>query len=118
MTILLLLITWAGGIHEPKRIILRMAPAKSAYLRFLLLWAAVVPLVTINVSYLTGVSFEHLPACIPYLSGCTSVSATGRVAPESLIFKAGMLSSAVVLALLWRRSDCERQHGVERRMER
>ncbi len=91
-----------------------MAPAKSAYLRFLLLWAAVVPLVTINVSYLVGVSFEHLPACIPYLSGCTSVSATGRVAPESLIFKAGMLSSAVVLALLWQRSATFLQAGGKR----
>ena len=80
-----------------------MTQGKSEYLRALPLWAAVVPLVTINVCYLVGVALEHLPACIPYFSGCTSVSSTGRIAPEALIFKAGMLSSAVVLALLWHR---------------
>ena len=80
-----------------------MTQGRSEYLRALPLWAAVVPLVTINVCYLVGVALEHLPACIPYLSGCTSVSSAGRIAPESLLFKAGMLSSAVVLALLWHR---------------
>jgi hypothetical protein len=72
-------------------------------LQALPLWAAIVPLVTINLCYLIAVSLEHVPACIPYLSGCTSVSSTGRIEPESLIFKAGMLSSAVVLALVWLR---------------
>jgi len=67
------------------------------------LWAAVVPLATINICYLIAVSLEHLPACITYISGCTSVSSTGRSLPESLIFKAGMLSSAVVLGLMWHR---------------
>lgn len=80
-----------------------MAQGKSEYLRALPLWAAVVPLVTINVCYVLGVSLDHLPACIPYLSGCTSVSSTGRIAPESLVSKVGLLSSAVILALLWLR---------------
>ena len=80
-----------------------MAQGKSEYLRALPLWAAVVPLVTINVCYVLGVSLDHLPACIPYLSGCTSVSSTGRIAPESLVSKAGLLSSAVILAFLWLR---------------
>lgn len=72
-------------------------------LRALPLWAAVVPLVTINVCYLVAVSLDHLPACIPYLTGCTSVSSTGRAAPESLIFRAGMLPTALILALFWHR---------------
>jgi hypothetical protein len=80
-----------------------IAQGKIEYLRALPLWAAVVPLVTINVCYMLGVALEHLPACIPYLSGCTSVSSTGRIAPESLVSKAGLLSSAVILALLWLR---------------
>lgn len=80
-----------------------MAQGKSDYLYALPLWAAVVPLVTINVCYLLGVSLDHLPACIPYLSGCTSVSSTGRIAPESLVSKAGLLSSSVVLVFLWLR---------------
>jgi len=74
------------------------------YLRLLPLWAAVLPLVTFNVSYLIAVAYEHVPACITYLSGCTSVSSTGRLFPETLIFKTGMMSLAVVLALLWYRT--------------
>ncbi len=79
------------------------AQGKSEYLYALPLWAAVVPLVTVNVCYVLGVSLDHLPACIPYLSGCTSVSSTGRIAPESLVSKAGLLSSSVVLVFLWLR---------------
>ena len=72
-------------------------------LRALPIWAAVVPLVTINVCYLIAVGMEHVPACIPYLSGCTSVSSTGRIAPESLFFRAGMLPTALILAVFWQR---------------
>lgn len=71
--------------------------------RTLPLWAAVLPLVTINICYLVSISLDHLPACIPYISGCTSVSSTGRLPPESLIFRAGMLPLAVVVLLVWRR---------------
>ena len=72
-------------------------------LRALPLWTALLPLVTFNACYLVAVSLEHLPACIPYLTGCTSVSSTGRIAPESLIFRAGMLPSAAILVLFWHR---------------
>ena len=92
----------------------RMTHAKSQHLQFLALWVAVVPLVTINISYLVAVAMEHLPACIPYLSGCTSVSATGRIAPESLIFKTGMLVSAVAFVLMWHRSATFLQTGGKR----
>ncbi len=70
-------------------------------LRAIPLWAAVVPLVTINVCFVIAAGLEHVPSCIPYLSGCTSVSSTGRMAPESLIFRAGMLPTAVILVLFW-----------------
>jgi len=70
-------------------------------IRFIPLWAAIVPLVTINFTYLVAVDFGHVSACIPYLQGCTSVSSTGREVPESLIFKAGFLPSALVLAIFW-----------------
>lgn len=89
-----------------------LAQGKSGYLRALPLWAALVPLVTINVCYVIGVSLDHLPACIPYLSGCTSVSSTGRIAPESLVSKAGLLSSAVVLVILWLRCATFLQLGA------
>jgi len=70
-------------------------------IRFIPLWAAIVPLVTINVCYLVAVDLEHVRACIPYLDGCTAVSSTGRKVPESLIFKAGFLPTALVLAVFW-----------------
>ena len=74
------------------------------YLRSLPFWAALLPLVTFNVSYLIAVAYEHVPACITYLSGCTSVSSTGRLFPETVFFKTGMLSLAVVLTLTWYRT--------------
>lgn len=67
------------------------------------IWAAVLPMLTINCCYLVAIGLDHLPACVPYISGCTSVSSTGRFAPESLIFKAGMLSTAVIMVLFWQR---------------
>jgi len=73
-------------------------------MRALPLWAAVLPLATINVCYLVAVGMEHVPACIPYLSGCTSVSSTGRMAPERVIFLTGMLPSAVILLFFWQRA--------------
>jgi hypothetical protein len=72
--------------------------------RFLPLWAAVVPLATFNVCYLVAAGLEHVPACMPYFSGCTSVSSTGRIAPERFIFLAGMLPSVVILVFFWQRS--------------
>lgn len=75
----------------------------STDVRALGLWAAILPLLTINVCYLFAIGLDHLPACVPYISGCTSVSSTGRLAPESLIFKAGMLPSAVIMVFFWRR---------------
>ena len=65
------------------------------------LWAAAVPLITINLTYLIAADLEHVRSCIPYLQGCASVSSTGRELPESLVFKAGFLPSALVLAVFW-----------------
>lgn len=65
------------------------------------LWAAIVPLVTINVTYFIATDLEHVRSCIPYLQGCASVSSTGREFPESLVFKAGFLPTALVLVIFW-----------------
>jgi len=73
----------------------------SSRIRSLPLWAALLPLVTFNLCYVVAISLDHLPACIPYISGCTSASSTGRLPPESWIFKAGMLPLAIVVPLVW-----------------
>jgi hypothetical protein len=67
----------------------------------LALAAAVLPFITFNVSYLIAVSQDHVPLCFAYLDGCTSVSSTGRQAPETWFFKSGVLALAFVLALHW-----------------
>jgi len=59
------------------------------------------PLVGINLAYWIGVDAGVLPSCIPYLDGCTSVSATGRYPPGDRLFRAVMLPQAVLLAVTW-----------------
>ena len=78
------------------------------------LWAAVVPLATVNICYLIAAGLEHVPTCIPYLSGCTSVSSTGRMAPERMVFLAGMLPSALILACFWRGTAAFLKHSGSR----
>lgn len=83
-----------------------MNAGKTNQLWPLALLTAVLPLVTINASYLLAVYMEHLPACITYISGCTTVSSTGRMAPESMLFRAGMIPTAVLIVLVW--NHCSR----------
>lgn len=69
----------------------------------LALWAALLPLVTIHVCYGVAAMLDHVPLCLPYVTGCTSTSSTGRALPESLLFRAGMIPSAVLVLLFWQR---------------
>jgi len=70
-------------------------------IRVLPLIAGLAPIVGVNLAYWLGVHADVLPTCIPYLEGCTSISATGRYPPGNLLFRAVMLPQAVVLALTW-----------------
>jgi len=63
--------------------------------------AALLPFITIHVSYIVAASQGHVEWCIPYWDACSSISATGRQMPEKLWFKLGMLPAAGVTALLW-----------------
>lgn len=55
----------------------------------------------VHVAFLLGVQADVLPDCVPYIDGCTSISATGRYMPGSLPFKATLFPQAAVLAFLW-----------------
>lgn len=79
-----------------------MDPHKRLF--YLALAVAVLPFVTFNISYLIAVSQAHVPLCFTYLEGCTSVSSTGRQAPEMWFFKPGVLALALFLALHWHHS--------------
>jgi len=70
-------------------------------IRGLPLIAGIAPLVAIHLAYWLGVTNNVLPACVPYLEGCTSISATGRYMPGSLLFRAVMLPQSIVLLFLW-----------------
>jgi len=69
--------------------------------RGLPLVTGLVPLVGINLAYWIGVDSDVIPACIPYIDGCTSISATGRYPPGDRLFRAVMLPQAVLLAVTW-----------------
>lgn len=70
-------------------------------LRLLPLVTGLAPLLTVFTCYAIAIETAGLPACNPFLDGCTSVSATGRHAPASFLFRAVMLPQAIVLAGYW-----------------
>lgn len=70
-------------------------------IRWLPLLAGLVPFVGVHVCYVIAIEFGHLPACIPYLDGCTSISATGRYPPANLLFRAFELPFAGLLVVIW-----------------
>lgn len=63
--------------------------------------AALLPLATINLSYLLAASHGQVDWCIPYIHSCTSISATGREPPAYFVFKGLMIPAAVVLMAYW-----------------
>ena len=70
-------------------------------IRLLPLIAGVVPFIAINLAFWIGVKFGPLPACIPYIDGCTSISATGRYPPGSFLFRAVEMPTSVLLVVVW-----------------
>lgn len=66
------------------------------------LLTALLPIVGINIAYVIAASLEHVPACFVYLEGCTTISSTGRAAPESLWFRATIIPTAVLTMICWR----------------
>lgn len=73
----------------------RLDPAALAFACLL------VPVVTVHACYAIAVGQGHLPLCVPYLQGCTSISATGRYGAAYFLFKGGILPTATLLAAFW-----------------
>jgi hypothetical protein len=65
------------------------------------LLSGVLPFAVVHVCYAVSVWQGYIPACFPYLEGCTSISSAGRHGAGYYLFKAGMLPAAVLLALFW-----------------
>jgi hypothetical protein len=70
-------------------------------IRWLPLVAGVLPFIGVHVCYAIAVQSGFLPACNPYVDGCTSISATGRYPPANLLFRAVELPFAALLVFTW-----------------
>jgi hypothetical protein len=70
-------------------------------LRLLPLVAGILPLIAMFGAFWLGVHNDVIAACIPFVDGCTSISATGRKPPGSFLFRGIMLPQAAVLIALW-----------------
>jgi hypothetical protein len=70
-------------------------------LRLLPLITGFAPIFAVHVSYLIGIRAGVLPACLPYVEGCISISATGRYPPSSFLFKSVMMPEAILLVAYW-----------------
>lgn len=71
-------------------------------LQHLTLLAGIVPLIAIHAAYVIAAIQGYVGWCIPYWDSCTSISATGRHGIAYGWFKLTMISSAVILFLVWR----------------
>ncbi len=70
-------------------------------LRLLPLLTGLLPIVAIHVSLVVAIHAGSIPSCLPYLDGCTSISAAGRYEPASFIFKPAMMSEWAILVFYW-----------------
>ncbi len=61
----------------------------------------VLPILVVNGCYIVSVVGNHIPKCIPYLQGCTSISSAGRYGAAFFLFKSGMIPLALLLAYFW-----------------
>lgn len=58
--------------------------------------------VSIHVSWAIGVALEHVPACVTYVEGCTSISRASRNEPQIFLYRAAITTSGVLLVPFWR----------------
>ena len=52
-------------------------------------------------AYAASVAGGHLEGCVPHLSGCASISASGRYGAGYFVFKAVMIPAAAFFAVYW-----------------
>ena len=70
-------------------------------IRWLPLIVGIVPFVGIHICYAIAIEHGYAQTCIPYIDGCTSISATGRYPPANLLFRAVELPTAALLIVVW-----------------
>ncbi|MFZ5638368.1 MAG: hypothetical protein ACOY82_17465 [Pseudomonadota bacterium] len=65
------------------------------------LLVATIPFVAAHLAYALSIDAGHVPACVPYVEGCTSISRAARHGLGNHLFRLLMLPSALLLALHW-----------------
>ena len=90
----------ARGSIAPARNPIAYAPDRRVV--WIALLTALIPTLTVNLCYVISSSQGHVPACVPYFEGCTSISSAGRQGISYYLFKLGMVGSAVLLVMFWR----------------
>ena len=73
-------------------------------LGFIPLVTALLPVIAVHLCYLLAAYLGHLSWCFPYFADCVSISATGRHAPESFVFRAAVIPTAVLMMIYWKLS--------------
>ena len=89
-----------------------------AQIRSLSLWVFLVPLVAVNACLLVSVNYDFFENTfftvdqigrsgftIPYLDGSLSISRASRTFPQYLIFKPGMIITAILLCFYWYKNN-------------
>lgn len=78
-----------------------MNDSNGVRLWWLALAAALIPLLTIHITFFVSALEGHVAWCVPYWDSCTSISRTGRHGTSYFIFKGTMLPAAVLGMLFW-----------------
>ena len=73
-------------------------------LNFIPLATALLPAVGVHISHLMAAYLGHVSWCFPYFPDCVSISATGRHSPESFVFRAAIMPTAVFMMIYWKLS--------------
>lgn len=76
--------------------------------------SAFISLITMGLCYAIALNYGSVPVCIPWLEGCAPITATGISYPEAYYFRAGFISSGVLMIIWW---YCMRAYLYEMRDE-
>ena len=71
-------------------------------LNFIPLATALLPAVGVHISHFMAAYLGHVSWCFPYFPDCVSISATGRYSPESFVFRAAIMPTAVLMMIYWK----------------
>lgn len=68
---------------------------------WLALMIGLLPIAVVHLCYAISVQAGHVPLCVPYVEGCTSISRAARHGLANHLFKAAMLPVAGLMLVYW-----------------